>query len=176
MNFGNVLFNPNGRIGSRSFLRGVIILVAIMIVIYVAQVYLGPAGAVIGLLSLGAPYLYLCVYGKRLHDSGKSAWWFLLLFVIYIIGNTILQLVLTPILAPGAAELQSEMELLMEQGQFLEAMSEYGPAIARESLFANLVVLLVVNLVIALPVSRLSSDPGPNKFGPPEGQTLNDTF
>ena len=176
MNFGNVLFNPNGRIGSRTFLRGVIILVGLMIVFNVAQVYFGAIGAIFGLLSFGAPYLYLCVFGKRLHDSGKSAWWFVLLFVAYLVLSMVLQVILTPVLAPGAADLQAEMELLIQQGQWLEAMQEYGPAIARESLFLNLVILIIVNVAIALPVSRLSSDPHPNPYGPPEGVSLNDTF
>lgn len=176
MNFGNVLFNPNGRIAPRTFLRGVIVLVAIMIVLNIGQVFLGPIGGILGLLSFGMPYLYLCVFGKRLHDSGRSAWWFVALFVAYLVFSMILQLILTPLLAPAVASLQAEMELLMQQGQWLEAMQEYGPAIARESLFLNLVTLILVNLILAMPVARLSSDPHPNQFGPPEGQALSDEF
>lgn len=171
----SVLFNPNGRIGPRTFWRGVVILLAIMIVINVAGAYAGPAGQMLGLLTLAAPYCYLCVYGKRLHDADKSAWFFLLFFLGYFISEGVLQTVLLPILSPGAAELQEDMTLLMEQGQFMDAL-EYAPAIAKESIMTALVSLIATNAVLGFIAARLKSDPGPNQYGPPEGMSASDTF
>lgn len=175
MGIGQLLFNPNGRIGPRTFWRGVILLLAIMIVLQVLSVYGGTIlGGILGLLSLAMPYLYLCVYGKRLHDAGRSAWWYLLFLAAYIIGNSILQSVLLPVFSPQAAELQQEMAALMEEGRFTEIFA-YGPEIARLSLFTTLLTLIVMNAALGWLAARLKSEPGPNRFGPPPGG-MADTF
>ena len=99
----SVLFNPNGRIGPRDFWRGAILLLAVMIIVNVASAYAGPVGSLLGIVTLGAPYAYLCVYGKRLHDGGHSAWWFLAFVAAYVLLNGILQMILMPLLSPEAA-------------------------------------------------------------------------
>lgn len=171
----SVLFNPNGRIGPRTFWRGIVVLLAVMIVLNVASAYAGPAGQALGILSLAAPYCYLCVYGKRLHDAGRSAWFFLLFFLGYLISEGVLQAVLLPFLSPGAAQLQEDMTLLMEQGQFMDAL-EYAPAIAKESILTALVSLIATNALLGFIAARLKSDPGANQYGPPEGGMQADTF
>lgn len=169
MNIGSVLFSPNGRIGPRTFWRGLIILLMVVIVTQVASVYAGPIlGGIAGLVSIALVYPYLCVFGKRLHDAGKSAWWFLLFLLGYFIINGVLQTVLLPVFSPGAVELNEEMALLMEQGQWAEALA-YAPEIARESLFTSLISLIICNGFLGFLAARLKSDPEPNQYGPPEG-------
>ncbi|MCI4643882.1 MAG: DUF805 domain-containing protein [Hyphomonadaceae bacterium] len=162
----SVLFNPNGRLAPRAFWRALILLLAAMIIVNVASAYAGLLGAVLGLLTLAAPYAYLCVFGKRLHDSGHSACWFLLFLLAYVILNGLLQTVLMPVLTPTAASLQAEMQLLMEQGQLAEAFS-YAPAIQREGLLTVIITLLALNGGLGLIAARLPSEPVPNTYGPP---------
>ncbi|MEL6662659.1 MAG: DUF805 domain-containing protein [Pseudomonadota bacterium] len=171
----SVLFNPNGRIGPRTFWRGIVLLLGAMIIINILSAYAGPVGQMLGLLTLAAPYCYLCVYGKRLHDSGKSAWFFLLFFIGYFILEGVFQTVLMPFLSPAASVLQDDMTLLMEQGQWMEALA-YAPEIAKASLMTALVSLILANIVLGFLAARLKSDPGPNEYGPPEGAAVSDPF
>lgn len=165
----NLLCNPNGRIGPRDFWRGVILLVGAMIILQVGGIYGGALlTAVFGLLTWAMPYLYLCVFGKRFHDNGRSAWFYLLAFAAYFVLSGLLGYGLTSLLAPKALELQDEMEMLMRQGQWADAMA-YGPAIAREQIIATLLSLFAANGLIGYVVARLSSDPNENQYGPTTG-------
>ncbi len=170
----SVLFNPNGRIGPRAFWRGLILLVGAMVLLSVAAAYGGMVGALLSLLTYVAPYAYLCVFGKRLHDAGHSAWWFLAFLVAYFILSSLLQAILLPILTPRAAELQEEMQLLMEQGQLADALA-YLPEIQREGVLTSLICLVAVNAGLGFIVARLKSDPNNNAYGPPPGLP-SDTF
>lgn len=68
----DILFNPNGRIRASEFWRGVIILIGLGVITQVAALYGPPALAIASLLvQLVMIYMYVCVFGKRLHDSGK---------------------------------------------------------------------------------------------------------
>lgn len=67
MTFTQVLFSPNGRITQGQFWAGWAVLVGANII-----------GSLIPFLNLfvllGLLYVGICVYGKRLHDMGRSAW------------------------------------------------------------------------------------------------------
>ncbi len=172
MSLTGVLFSPNGRIGPRDFWRGVIVLVAITMVMTIGAVYAAPA---LGLLMLFMPYLYLCVFGKRLHDAGQSAWWYLALLVAYWIINMISQSILTPILAPGANELVEEAAYLLQSGD-LQAFIEISQQANRATLFVNLLSLFLVNALLGFFIARLRSDPNSNEHGPPPAEVAGDTF
>ena len=62
-----LLMNPNGRISQRDYWIGVLVLV-------VGNVLAGMIPLLGGLLWLFLIWVGLCVYGKRLHDFGRSAW------------------------------------------------------------------------------------------------------
>ncbi|MEM7768346.1 MAG: DUF805 domain-containing protein [Pseudomonadota bacterium] len=174
MSLKTLLFSPNGRIDGRDFLRGVVILLAVAIVNQVASVFGGVVFAPISLaLSVGLLYGYLCVYGKRLHDRGLSAWLFILVFIAYLVLDMVFQSILLPILAPGAAELQEGLADMMARGRWDDTVV-FMQDLAREVLFTALISLLLVNATIAYIVSRLRGDPGMNQYGPPPGRT--DTF
>ncbi len=74
MNFANLMFSPHGRIGRSKFWVGWLILLA-------GNVLAGLLPIVGSILSIALLYVGVCVYGKRLHDMGKSAWWLLLAWV-----------------------------------------------------------------------------------------------
>ncbi len=84
MNLGHVLFSPNGRIGQQDYWIGILILIGGNIVANVLPL--------IGwILSLGLIWVGIAIYGKRLHDAGKTAWlhvvpWALSL-LFFIIGT-----------------------------------------------------------------------------------------
>lgn len=67
MDLQYVLLNPNGRIAQREFWIAVLILIA-------GNVLAGVLPVLGGLLWLFLIYVGVCVYGKRLHDAGQSAW------------------------------------------------------------------------------------------------------
>ncbi|PWE16518.1 hypothetical protein DDZ18_12165 [Marinicauda salina] len=67
MNIGHLLFSPNGRIGQQEYWIGVLIIIAANIVANFIPI-LG------FIVSLGLIYVGVCVYGKRLHDTGRTAW------------------------------------------------------------------------------------------------------
>ncbi|WP_300541081.1 DUF805 domain-containing protein [Maricaulis sp.] len=97
MDLQYVLLNPNGRIAPREFWIGVLLLIA-------GNVLSGLVPVLGGLLWLFLIYVGVCVYGKRLHDAGKSAWihvipWGLTLLISIIggmmIGGAIISAVLS---------------------------------------------------------------------------------
>ena len=67
MDLQYVLLNPNGRIAQREFWIGVGLLIC-------GNVVSGIIPALGGLIWLFLIYVGVCVYGKRLHDTGRSAW------------------------------------------------------------------------------------------------------
>lgn len=67
MDLQYVLLNPNGRIAQREFWIGVGLLIC-------GNVLSGMIPALGGLIWLFLIYVGVCVYGKRLHDTGRSAW------------------------------------------------------------------------------------------------------
>lgn len=170
MGITQLLFNPNGRIGQRDFLRGAILLTGFWIVAQVVIAYGGAAlGLMIGLLTWASLYCYLCVYGKRLHDSGRSAWMFLLFLLGYFLLSGIVVNVCISLFAPQAAELRTQMVEVMEREGFVEAMMLHGPAYNQASLIPQMISLLVVNAILGYFGAKLKADPNSNQYGDPTG-------
>lgn len=82
MDMQYVLLNPNGRIAQREFWIGVLVLIG-------GNILSGVLPAVGGLLWLFLIYVGVCVYGKRLHDTGRSAWLHVIPWGITILLSTI---------------------------------------------------------------------------------------
>ena len=75
---GSLLLNPNGRIARISFWQGMIVLTVASVIVSAATWLINPQ---LGWLSYVLIFPYICVYGKRLHDAGHSAWWVIGIFV-----------------------------------------------------------------------------------------------
>lgn len=167
MTITQLLFNPNGRIGQRDFLRGVILLTGFMIIAMILEAF-APfyISGMISLLTLGTIYCYLCVYGKRLHDTGRTAWFFLAVLVGFFILSNIVNAILLSIFAPGAGELTEEMWYLLRRGDTQEAMGHMS-VINKMTIIPRMVTLIFVNGVLAYFAAKLTSDPAVNKYGPP---------
>lgn len=146
MNLTHVLFSPNGRISQQQYWIGVLILIAANIVASFIPI-LGT------LISLGLIWVGIAVYGKRLHDAGKSAWlhavpWGLSL-LFGIIGG------------------------VMVGGALFAAMAGNGgeadvAAIIAGAGGASLLFLLsfLIWIVYTIWVGVLKGDAGENRFGP----------
>ncbi|HPE49640.1 MAG TPA: hypothetical protein PLR76_14645 [Hyphomonas sp.] len=169
MDVGYVLFSPNGRTGPRDFLRGLILLTGASIIVQLGSTYVSPAVALVQYVLV---WSYACVYGKRLHDAGYSAWLCLAFFAGFMVVNWIVSGMLMPLLSPEAMKILTELEQVAASGGFsamLQAMSERAPEIARKSAMTNLVAMLVSTAVLAFIGTRLRSDPNSNVHGPATG-------
>jgi uncharacterized membrane protein YhaH (DUF805 family) len=97
MDLQYVLLNPNGRIAPREFWLGVLVLIA-------GNILSGVLPVLGGLLWLFLIYVGVCVYGKRLHDAGQSAWvhvipWGITLLVSIVGGIMIGGAIISAVLA-----------------------------------------------------------------------------
>lgn len=80
MDFGRLLFSPEGRAGQGAFWIGVLVLFVGGVLIHAVPL----AGTVVWLLST---YCWVCLFSKRLHDMGRSGWtqvWMYLVDVLAI--------------------------------------------------------------------------------------------
>jgi uncharacterized membrane protein YhaH (DUF805 family) len=157
-----VLFNPQGRIGPRLFWQGVILIIVAWLLLGALSVF-GPmaASATFGLLSLLLVYPSLCVFGKRLHDASKSAWWFVAVIAAFVVIYGIVAALLTR----GAAdELRRGMESLPAGSPEWMSMIR---GIAQRTFLPTRVAATLVGLGLAFFVSRLPRDLEDNRYGPP---------
>ncbi len=133
--FANTLFSLKGRLRRGQFWLA-------FIIVFVGGAYSGQdqsaAGLIVGILSL---YVALCVYGKRLHDFGQSAW-----YMIVPIGATF-----------GSYFLMISM---------VSQVSSYGSARrVAEEIFVVQLMLLGLWLIVTLVVGIYPSQKGDNRFG-----------
>ncbi|MEE9381147.1 MAG: DUF805 domain-containing protein [Hyphomonadaceae bacterium] len=160
------LFKPNGRIGSSTFWRGLIVLIAIGVVSQVIQLY-GPVSVsmILGVVGLAMIYPYVALYAKRFHDSGRTGWW----FVPAILGfGVIAYFVGTFIQGMFAPDMQEMLEIAAESGN-ISSIMEVSQEMSRKIFLPNLLAGLAMQFGLGYVVASLKSDPETNKFGPPEG-------
>jgi uncharacterized membrane protein YhaH (DUF805 family) len=84
MDWKNLMFSADGRIGRQAFWMAWLVLLGVNTV--------GQWVPVIGqLAALVSLFCFACIYAKRLHDMGKSGWW------------QVIPIVLGPVLLIGSA-------------------------------------------------------------------------
>jgi len=172
MTIQGVLFNPQGRIQANQFWQGVIVLVAIQIVLSILPLLGINLGALSNLIGLLIIYPYLCVYGKRLHDSNKSAWMFLLFVLGYLLIST-----LSVFFIPGLGDFFSEYMVLAGEGDqegLTALLQEFAATSGRATTYVSLGGLLVSNVLLGFIAARMHSDPNTNAYGPPVGTSIDD--
>jgi uncharacterized membrane protein YhaH (DUF805 family) len=177
MDIQYVLLSPNGRIGPRDFGRGLILLTAAMMIVQIAVALVSPA---FGVLQYPLVFSYVCVFGKRLHDGGHSAWFYLLFLAGYFVLSTTATAILMPFLSPDALAMQVDFQKLAMEGQFNAAVEEaakIAPELARQTVLTTIAAFLLTSGALGLIGARLRSDPSTNRFGPPSnGSGEPDTF
>lgn len=171
-----VLLSSNGRIGPRDFGRGLILLTGAMMIVQIAAGLVSPA---FGMLQYPLVFSYVCVFGKRLHDGGRSAWIYLAFLAGYFVIATLASAILLPVLSPQAFSMQGEFQKLAQAGDFtaaIEEMAKHAQELARASILTTIASFLIASGILGLIGTRLRSDPSSNRFGPPGGSTQSDTF
>jgi uncharacterized membrane protein YhaH (DUF805 family) len=153
MNLGHVLFSPNGRIGQQDFWIGILILIG-------GNILVNALPVIGGILWLGLIWVGIAIYGKRLHDAGKTAWLHVipwaLSFLFAIIGATII------VGGAVSAGLIADADDLSAQ-QIIALIFSGGLGL----LFISLSVL--VWLVYTIWVGVMKGDAGDNAYGSPPG-------
>ena len=154
MDIGHVLFRPSGRIGQQDFWIGVLIIIGA----HILSALLGPLQIIAW---LGLIWVGFAVYGKRLHDAGRSAWihvlpwavWLALTIasVVFLAGAGVFAIFMgTNGGDPSASEIMS-----------LVAAGGMGLALTGIS--------YLVWLIYTIWVGLLPSDAGDNAYGSPPG-------
>jgi uncharacterized membrane protein YhaH (DUF805 family) len=150
MNLGHVLFSPNGRIGQQEYWIGILILVG-------SNVFLTWIPLLGMLIWAALIYMGICIYGKRLHDIGKSAWVHGLVWAIQLaigmVGFAMAGGAIMTALASGGGE----------QAGLAAVMGASGSLF----LIGGLGFLIWIVYTIWLGVS--AGEPGENRFGPAAG-------
>lgn len=168
---GELLFNPNGRIARNRFWQGMVILTVASVLVASAVWLVHP---LFDFLSLALIFPYICVYGKRLHDAGQTAWWVIAIWFGVVVIQVILFLVLLftvlPVLmSPEQRELWEEVMRLSDKGDTAEAMKGVEALLEQmQGLFqrTSLFVLVIANAAMALIIGFLKTEPRENKHGP----------
>lgn len=167
MDFRSVFFDPQGRIGPRTFGQGYVLLTGVMLVVTVLSLVAAPGMAI---LQYALVFPYICLFGKRLHDAGLSAWLWLVFLLGYFLINVVASAILMPVLAPETHAIQLEVqEVMVENGlnAGMEELARRAPEIAQTSALVNVVVLLIASAITGFAAYSLRSDPNTNRHGPP---------
>lgn len=178
---GNLFFNPNGRIAKHRFWQGLVIL-TVASVLASAGVWL--VTDMFALLTYAIIFPYICVYGKRLHDSGRSAWWVIGIWA----GSIVLQVamfmifffaILPNLMSPEQKETLEKILQLAEAGDNAETMK--GVEFLMEDMKAvfqraMLIMIVLANAVMGYIVGSLATEPRKNQYGPIPGSMTGNTF
>ncbi len=166
MDFRFLFFDPQGRIGPRAFGQGFIVLTGVMLVIMTLSVVASPQ---VNMLQYTLVFPYVCLFGKRLHDAGLSAWLWLAFLVGWGVLNAVVGGVLMQVMVPGASDLSMEVFNALfapesvDQAELAAKMQEF----VRISAVPNILGYLISAGLTGYAAYKLRSDPNPNRYGPP---------
>jgi hypothetical protein len=159
----SLLFSPAGRLPRHRFWQALVVLTVASTLVVAGQVLLTSG---FGLLGYALVYPYICVYGKRLHDTGRSAWW----VVGVLLATLTVQFVVTLFLEPvfRSDEIDAVRNLVSERFQAgdLAGFMQQGERLNALLLPLNLINTILGNLVVGFFVGRLAADPYDNNHGP----------
>lgn len=162
-----VFFNPEGRTAPNLFGQGFIVLTGVCMIVQIAAVLVSP---VFGMLQYALVFPYLCVFAKRLHDAGHTAWWYVAFLFGYMLLNMIFGAITLPILSPAAFAMQAEFQTILQQqgmARMFEVMAERAQELQRLSVVSSIASFLLSSAVLGFIAMRLKQDVSPNKYGVP---------
>ena len=105
MDWGRVLLDVNGRIGPQTYWLGVLVII-------LGNTLLTSIPLVGGVIWLGLIWVGIAIYGKRLHDAGRSAWvhaipW-VITSVLMAIGFVVFGAGLVPVIIDAINEIEPD--------------------------------------------------------------------
>lgn len=167
MDFRFLFLEPQGRLAPRPFGRGLVLLTGACMMISMLTAVVSPG---LNVLQYALVFPYICLFGKRLHDAGLTAW----LWIAFLAGlgflNMFLSAILLPVLSPGAFAIQVEVQETMQTVGFTAAFEELAlraEEYARLSAVTTLAAFLISSAITGFAAFRLRSDPKTNRHGPP---------
>ena len=167
MDFRFLFLEPQGRLAPKPFGRGLVLLTGAGMMISVLTAVVSPG---LNVLQYALVFPYICLFGKRLHDAGLTAW----LWIAFLAGlgflNMFLSAILLPVLSPGAFAIQVEVQETMQTAGFTAAFEDLAlraEEYARLSAVTTLAAFLISSAITGFAAFRLRSDPEPNRHGPP---------
>ncbi len=171
---GDLLFNPNGRVARNRFWQGMVVLtVASVLVSAGSWLLVEPIGWLGALLI----FPYICVYGKRLHDTGRSAWWVIGIWFAGLVIQMVLLVVflffiLPIVMTPDQKQTFDEIMRLAEAGDSAEMQKgmEYLIEQMNDTLQRTAIALTIaVNAILGLLVGTRATMAVENQYGPVPG-------
>lgn len=165
----DLLLSPHGRILRNRFWQGMVVLTVASIMVTAGSVMLT---TLIGYLNILLIYPYICVYGKRLHDAGLTAWWVIGVWLANLLTVSVVNLLLNPFFRTAdTVRIEKEMTERMASGDFA-GMLEGAQLLAEKLLPLNLALLVLGNLAVALLLGMLATMSTENRHGPVPGRGL----
>lgn len=166
MDYRHVFFNTQGRLSPRTFGQGYIILTGLVVILTVLGLVITPE---FSNLQIALFFPYLCVFGKRLHDAGQSAWLWLAILVVWVLMNGIATMVLMQVMTPQTYVMYTELVEAMISATTMspEELQAKAQLVARMSAVPNLAGYLISAAIVGFVAYSLRSDPKPNRHGPP---------
>lgn len=166
MDFRFLFFSPQGRLSPRAFGQGFILLTGAMLVITALSSLVSPQ---VNLLQYVLVFPYICVFGKRLHDAGQSAWLWLGFVLMWLVVSAIAGGLLLQLMAPEAIDLSSELmgAILAPDAVDQTVLAAQMEEFSRLSAIPNLLSFLIASAVTGYAAYKMKSDPDTNRFGPP---------
>jgi len=162
MNYGDVLFNPQGRISPAAFQRAALILIGIGFVLNILPA-ISLALGMLSTLGLLLIYPWVVIWVKRLHDAGQSGWLFLAVLVAWFIVGWIVSMIVFTLFAGNAAVSASGAQ---DFSAMMQQMSSASRATAVPNAIAG--ALIAFGFVWGANM-LLKSQPEANQYGPPPG-------
>ncbi|WP_019962409.1 DUF805 domain-containing protein [Woodsholea maritima] len=149
MDFQKLLLDPKGRIGQKNYWIGVAILLG-------GNIILGGIPFIGWMIWILLVFCGVCVYGKRLHDAGRSAWLHAIPWAVTLL------LGLIAVMIGGAAVIS--MIMAGDHLSDKQALVHVGGAMFGALSVSSLG--LVVWIAYTLWVGLLPSQAGDNAYGP----------
>ena len=143
MDWKNLFFSPEGRIGRQAFWIGWLCLLG-------ANVVAGWVPVFGWAVSLATIYCSVCIHNKRLHDMGQTGWWQVLPWVFgpVLVFGSIASVGITAIMA-GVRGGEPELAVISALG----------------GLFISCFIAFAIWLAFTLWVGCSLGEPGENKYG-----------
>lgn len=176
MDYRFLFLEPQGRLAPVPFARGLVLLTGAMMVITTLTAIASPN---LGILQYALLFPYICLFGKRLHDAGLSAWLWLAFLAGFGFFSMFLSAILLPVLSPQAFAMQSEVQDIMSKQGFsaaLEWLAERAAEYARLSAVTTVAAFLLASGLTGFAAFSMRSDPKTNRHGPPTARGAAETF